>query len=479
MRLLLSIVLMALAMASVRAQTPSAEPPGATVIPDATGAPVGVRVPGYLSYSYPDRDALDISPPSGVAGWKDAGTTVVWYGDIKTPGALTPKIEVCLPVGEKVRYRLTVTPGGVYDSKPNEAQSVETDAVGTGEGKPVTVAFPTLNAPATGYTRFTLQGLKKSGATFGNVNALRLSGPASAGAHFNTIQHRGAASVHLRYPVPPEIGNVTAFYTEVTATADPVATYYCAAGWSRGYFGYQVNSATERRVIFSVWDAGKEPTDPKRVAAPDRVELLEKGKDVYADRFGNEGTGGHSHLVYPWKTGKTYKFLVTARPDGPGHAIYAGYFFFPERNSWGIIARFRAPVKALPDQTISPDTSLRGLYAFDEDFWPNNGDLRREAHFGNQWVRTTDGKWHPLTLAAFSHTDRVNRSRVDFAAGPTPSGDAFILATGGYVAPKAPLFYNDKLVRKAVGSAPSSESQAVAAQDAVAPPEPKTATTSQ
>ena len=103
MRLLLSVVFMAFAVTSVRAQTPSAEPPGATPISDAVGATVGVRVPGYLSYSYPDRDALDISPQSGVAGWKDAGTRVVWYGDIKTVGALLSSVEVRLPVGEKVR----------------------------------------------------------------------------------------------------------------------------------------------------------------------------------------------------------------------------------------------------------------------------------------------------------------------------------------------------------------------------------------
>jgi hypothetical protein len=462
-----AIILLVFTAADALAQTekPSAEPPGAMLLSDASGMPLGVRVPGYLSYSYPDRDALNISPQSGVDGWKDSGTTVVWYGDIKTRGRLTARVEIRLPVGEKVRYRLTLTPGGVNDSKPREAVSVEADVIGEGMGKLAVVAFPDLTAQEIGYSRFTLQGLTKSGASFGNVNALLLTGPASIGAHFNTIQHRGAASVHLRYPVPPELGTVTAFYTEVTATADPVATYYCAAGWSRGYFGYQVNSATERRIIFSVWDAGKEPTDPKRVAARDRVELLEKGKDVYADRFGNEGTGGHSHLVYPWKTGRTYQFLVTARPDGPGHAIYAGYFFFPERSAWGLIARFRAPVKTPEGQTISPDMSLRGLYAFDEDFWPNNGDQRREALFGNQWVRTTDGKWHPLTEATFSHTDRVNRSRVDFDAGLTARGDAFLLATGGYAAPKSPHLYGDKLTRKTVGATPPPEAQDIASRE--------------
>ncbi|MES2461365.1 MAG: DUF3472 domain-containing protein [Armatimonadota bacterium] len=478
MRMILSGVMVALvallyAVVPVLAQTKADEPPGATVVTGANGSPAGVRVPGYLSYSYPDRDALVISPTSGVDGWKNSAVTVVWYGNIKSAGALIPTIEVRLPRGESVRYRLTLTPGGVYDSKPAASQSVEASVSGEGVDNAARAMFPALSAPATGYMRFTLQGLKKSGATYGNINALVLTGAAAVDAHFNTIQHRGAASVHLRYPTAPELGPITAFYTEVTATADPIATYYCAAGWSRGYFGYQVNSATERRIIFSVWDAGKEPTDPKRVAAPDRVELLEKGKDVFADRFGNEGTGGHSHLVYPWKTGKTYQFLVTARPDGAGHAIYAGYFYFPERSAWGLIARFRAPVKTPPGETLSPDSSLRGLYAFDEDFWAGNGDQRREALFGNQWVRNGDGKWHTLTEATFSHTDRTNRSRIDFAAAPTAKGDAYILATGGYVAPAVPIVYGDKLTRKSVGAPPSAEAQSVATRETAAPVSPR------
>jgi hypothetical protein len=473
MQIVSSIGWMALAAfclsASVATAQTRKEPPGATVLSDASGAPVGVRVPGYLSYSYPDRDILDISPQSGVAGWSDRGTSVVWYGDIKTTGALNPTVEVRLPAGEKVKYRLTLTPGGVYDSQPKAARSVEASAVGQGTEKLVTVVFPALQASTTGYTRFTLQGLEKSGATFGNVNAFLLSGPASIGSHFNTIQHRGAASVHLRYPVPPELGSVNAFYTEVTAVADPVATYYCAAGWSRGYFGYQVNSATERRVIFSVWDAGKEPTDQSKVADEDRVQLLEKGPDVYTDRFGNEGTGGHSHLVYPWKTGKTYQFLVTARPDGPTHAVYAGYFYFPDRKAWGLIARFRTPVKLPEGQTVSPDTTLRGMYAFDEDFWANNGDQRREAHFGNQWVRTADGKWHELIQSGFSHTDKDNKSRVDFAAYPTKSGDAYVLATGGYVAPAVPIAFGDPLTRKALGKTPGKDVQAIVEREVTGP----------
>ncbi len=34
--------------------------------------------------------------------------------------------------------------------------------------------------------------------------------------------------------------------------------------------------------------------------------------------FGNEGTWGHSHPKYPWKTGERQRFLVTATPPEHG-----------------------------------------------------------------------------------------------------------------------------------------------------------------
>jgi hypothetical protein len=100
-----------------------------------------------------------------------------------------------------------------------------------------------------------------------------------------------------------------------------------ACGFARGYFGMQVNSRTERRIIFSVWDAasGSTAMDRSTVAADNYTQLVAKGDGVVAEVFGNEGTGGHSHL-YPWKTGSTQKFFVTATPDGSA-TVYSGYWF--------------------------------------------------------------------------------------------------------------------------------------------------------
>ena len=109
-----------------------------------------------------------------------------------------------------------------------------------------------------------------------------------------------------------------------------------ACGFARGYFGMQVNSPTERRIIFSVWDSGTGQSAKNRTDVSDenRVKLLAKGENVVASDFGNEGTGGHSHLVYAWKTGQTRKkFAVTAKAEGDHARTTPGIGFTRKKTS--------------------------------------------------------------------------------------------------------------------------------------------------
>ncbi|MGO4779994.1 DUF5077 domain-containing protein, partial [Lysobacter sp. 2RAB21] len=119
----------------------------------------------------------------------------------------------------------------------------------------------------------------------------------------NFYWSRRGPSGHLGFAVPE---NTEYFYSELTVPRkyDPIGSYFMANGFAQGYFGIQVNSATERRVLFSVWDAPNGKTT-----------LLKKGKDVIAQDFGGEGTGGQSFLRYDWKPGHTYRFITRARPD--------------------------------------------------------------------------------------------------------------------------------------------------------------------
>jgi len=195
-----------------------------------------------------------------------------------------------------------------------------------------------------------------------------------------------------------------------------------ACGWHQGYFGMQVNSATERRIIFSVWDSGNEAVDRQKVQTQDRVTLIAKGDNVFSGDFGNEGTGGHSHLKYLWKTPQTQKFFVSATPVDATHTVYSGFYFHPDRNAWMLISSWKAPKEG---------GYMRGLYSFSENFWGSTGHLRRKALFGNQWIKSSDGTWAELTTATFSHDPTGKADRIDRFMGL--EGDGFFLSHGGYV----------------------------------------------
>jgi hypothetical protein len=211
-----------------------------------------LRVPAFTAYLEPNPDGARFASRSGISDWKDPSLKVLWFGDIKNPGKLDCSVELRLSAGAETKLRLTVA-----------GKSRDAAAKGMG-GDPVKVDFGSFDIPTTGYLKFTLESLNAPGHAAGDLQALLLDGPAAVGAHFNLKERRNAASVHLAYPVEGAT-NVGEFYCEVTGVEAPLWTYFEACGWHRGYLGMQVNSPTERRLIFSVWDSGGESKDRNKV----------------------------------------------------------------------------------------------------------------------------------------------------------------------------------------------------------------------
>ncbi len=376
-----------------------------------TNAPLTIpAATAYLEPDRPDRGGARVSSRSGeIQNWTDPSTRVLWFGSFTNAGLIDASIQLRLAQQSESKLRLTVS---------GEAREIIFSGQGT---NPATARFGDFNLVRAGYHRFTLESLNPLGQSAGEIVALKLGGPAAASAHFNLKPRRNAASVHLGYPVPSGT-NVAAFYCEMTGIDDPIYTYYMACGWHRGYFGMQVNSPTERRIIFSVWDSGNEGVDRKKVADENRVTLLAKGEDVNAGDFGNEGTGGHSHLKFQWRTGEVQRFLVTAQPTNQTFTIYSGYYFHPDRKAWMLISSWRAP---------KDGGWLRGLYSFSENFGGSNGHLRRKALYGRQWIRTSSGEWQELTTARFTHDGTGKADRLDRFMGL--ENGRFFLSHGGFV----------------------------------------------
>lgn len=304
-----------------------------------------------------------------------------------------------------------------------------------GEAKSYPLAA--VKAEQAGYVRVDLQGLTKAGPVFAEIAELEIasSTPQLALAFVRDNEGnrfywgRRGPSVHLSFSAPPE-RTIEWFYSELTVPEgkDPIGSYFMANGFGEGYFGMQVNSATERRILFSVWSPFRSD-NPRDIPADQRVALLAKGEGVRTGEFGNEGSGGQSYLIYPWKAGATHRFLNRAKPDGKGGTIYTAWFQPADAKEWRLIASFGRP---------KTEKHLTGLHSFLENFSPESGWLEREGRYGNQWARDTDGTWHALRAARFTGDDIARRGyRLDYAGGVTDG--TFFLRNGGFFADSVKL----------------------------------------
>lgn len=390
-----------------------------------------LSIPGFTGYALPAEKEDEGSgqgmfdDSAGLRNWTNTHQQVSYYFETKATG----KLHIALLAKSKNQSTITVLAAG------------KTFTVHIPQGKTFKLMqVGDINVIGdTKYYQIALRAVQKAGKEIAEIQAVQLSGDIVNDVHFNPKPRRNAASVHLMYPLPDSIKAV-AFYNEVTVPkgADIPFSYFMACGFARGYFGIQVNSKTERRVIFSVWDAGNEAIDRNKVADTNKVKLIAKGDNVIASDFGNEGTGGHTHFVYNWKADTTYKFLVTALPDSATNTTtYSGYFYAPEWKAWKLIASFRAP---------RDGKNLTHLYSFLEDFAGSNGQQYRKAYYNNAWVQDEDNKWIELTNAKFS-TDATGRAgdRTDFGGGL--DSNKFYLWNGGFK--PSDIKYGDSMNRVA------------------------------
>jgi hypothetical protein len=115
-------------------------------------------------------------------------------------------------------------------------------------------------------------------------------------------------------------------YGEITVLATHPAIYYCGANWhpgepAGGYCGIQHNGEKERRTIFSIWD-----TAPKL-----HPNVTDADPQTMFNRFGGEGEGAHTHMLWDWKKGETFQFFVQKVP-GKGDTTDARYYVFDRTN---------------------------------------------------------------------------------------------------------------------------------------------------
>ena len=288
------------------------------------------------------------------------------------------------------------------------------------------IELGTFKVKNPGYIKVDVRGLKiNEGDDFGSIESVIVGGNVSpvvsVTSDFSSHFGRRGPSVHLNYSLPEE--NIEWFYNEIVVPeeGDIPSSYYMACGFGEGYFGIQNNSPYPRRVLFSVWSPFV-TDNPTEIPDSLRVTLVKKGANVKTNDFGNEGSGGQSYMHYEWKPGERCRFLMGVKPDGQGNTVYTAYFFDNAKNKWSLVASFRRP---------NTSTWYTHAYSFLENFDPAMGYINRKAYYDNQWARTTDGRWIPVTKARFT-CDATGRQKMrqDYTGGL--EGKRFFLSMGGF-----------------------------------------------
>lgn len=340
---------------------------------------------------------------NGIQNWSNATTNFKIYVRLANPGLLRValnevskvkgKNELSIGINGKVK-KVLLHQGADSNFKVGEWQIADT-----------------------GYIAIEIKGLSKTTAQFPNIGSLVLSGSAINAKTVYVKNNEGnffywgrrGPSVHLSYQMPKNV-EAEWFYNEVTVPKgeEVIGSYFMANGFGEGYFGMQVNSASERRILFSVWSPF-DTDNPKEIPESQQIKMRSKGENVYTGEFGNEGAGGQSYLKYNWKAGNTYKFLLHGQPAVDSTTTYTAYFYAPELNKWQLIASFSRP---------KTKTYLKRFHSFLENFIPENGDKSRKVYFGNQWICTNNGIWQPINAATFTTDNTGNVAyRKDYAGG--------------------------------------------------------------
>ena len=399
---------------------------------DVDGADISFSLPlGGNAFSSKHIEESNTITDNGIENWTDSSEFFTAYFRISKGGTFQITVENSVEVFGKSELEFSIN---------NESKKVQF----TTSKKAVTVGTWKINQE--GYVAIKIKGISKTGSQFPSINSLTISSENFDGkisyvpnneGNFYHWGRRGP-SVHLNYQVP-ENTNVKWFYNEVTipVNEDKIGSYFMANGFGEGYFGIQVNSATERRVLFSVWSPF-ETDNPASIPESHKIKMLKKGENVHTGEFGDEGSGGQSYLKYNWKAGTTYKFLLQGFPQNDNSTTYTAYFYAPELSKWLLIASFNRP------QT---STYLKKFHSFLENFIPEQGDLSRKVLFDNQWICDDKNVWTEINTARFT-TDNTGTKeyRMDFKGGI--DNNSFYLKDGG--------FFNDYTTPKTTFTRPLS-----------------------
>ncbi len=183
------------------------------------------------------------------------------------------------------------------------------------------------------------------------------------------------------------MNEATCVYGQITVLATHSGTYFCGINWhpgeaGGGYCGIQQNDGEEKRTIFSIWDTSPE-LHPSVIAADPNTQH---------HRFGGEGEGGHTHMLWPWKLGEKFEFFVAKSP-GENDTTLARYYVFDRSSKmWIHSATVSSPNGGHAEIA---NFSGGGICSFLENYTGQDKSAPRIAMY-RLWIGTTPQNLRPL-----------------------------------------------------------------------------------
>lgn len=203
------------------------------------------------------------------------------------------------------------------------------------------------------------------------------------------VSGREAAAQHLWWDLEG-LRDATGLYGEITVLATHPHIYYCGANWhpgepAGGYCGIQHHGPTERRTIFSIWDTDSK-LHPSVIAADPKTIF---------NRFGGEGEGAHTHMLWDWKEREPFRFFVRKVPGRKSATIDCQYFVLDAKaNRWIHVATITSP----DGGHRSVATFGGGMNSFLENFAGTDKDVPKLALY-RLWLGTSPETLRCLTRA--------------------------------------------------------------------------------
>jgi hypothetical protein len=207
--------------------------------------------------------------------------------------------------------------------------------------------------------------------------------------------------------------NAEWFYNELTVpnNSDKAGSFFVSNGFVGGELGLKINSATDRKIVFTVNDNLNY-----------KASIVNSGANVINSALSGAVNAGQSTLDYNWKAGTTYKFLTQGKPDGAGNTVFSAWFYATETAEWKFIASWKRP---------NFSNYLKNIYSSLQGTNAENSFNTIKVRYNNQWLRDNNGNWTEVTNADFNgDATASNAQRMDYKAGVDFS--SFFLQTNGF-----------------------------------------------